>query len=133
MLGLTYRDDPTSVGGVPVLGRRLPHFVNRTLLGYSAVIILAGWTFGLWHIWLERGETLSLSDAEMSTIAIGIAQNVEAMLHYGMGAARAAINMIVMRGGLGVLTDDQVITAMEATLTGGEYVRALLLNDGARD
>lgn len=131
--GLTHRGDPTSGGRLPALGRRLPHFINRTLLGYAALVILAGWTFGLWHIWRERGETLSRSNAELSTIAIGIAQHVEAMLHDGMGAARAAVNMIETRGGLDVLTDAQVVSSMKASLTGGNYVRALLLNDGKRD
>lgn len=117
----------------PALGRRLPHFVNRTLLGYAVVIIVAGWSFGLWHIWRERGETIARSDAEMTTIAIGVAQHVEAMLHDGIGAARAAMNLIEAQGGLDVLPDSDVQSIMTATLTGGDYVRALFLIDGQRD
>lgn len=134
MAGQTRHSEPVSaVAHPPALGRRLPHFVDRTLFGYAVVIIVAGWSFGGWHIWRERGETITRSDAEMTTIAIGIAQHVEAMLHDGIGAARAAVNLIEARGGLSVLTDSDVQGIMTATLTGGDYVRALFLIDGQRD
>lgn len=134
MADQTPHDGPVSALARPAAaGRRLPHFVNRTLLGYSLVIIVAAWSFGLWHIWRERSEAIARSDAEMTTIAIGISQHVEAMLHDGIGAARAAMNLMEARGGLAALPDSEVQAIMAATLTGGDYVRALFVFDGQRD
>ncbi len=128
MLGPTPHAEPVSaVVRSPELGRRLPHFVNRTLLGYAVVIIVAVWSFGLWHIWREYGESMARADAEMTTIAVGVAQHVEAMLHDGIGAARAAMNLIEARGGLAALTDAEVQATLTANLTGGDYVRALFI------
>ncbi len=111
---------------------RLPRFVNRALVGYAVLMILAAWAFGLWHIYRERIDAYQRAERQLTTIAVGVSQHVEAMLNDGIGAARAAVNIIGSAQGLEGLDDAAVAAALRSTLTGGDYVKGLFIVSGER-
>src|SRR5689334_10855505 len=103
------------MGANPGLGR----FGRTSIVLYATLVLILGWAYTLWHIRNDRSVTLQASHKQLATLAKALASQLEAMAADGVGAARAAGN--VLHGDPGRADAGQILESM---LTGGQYVRA---------
>lgn len=111
------------MGANPGLGR----FGRTSILLYATLVLILGWAYTLWHIRNDRSVTLEASHKQLATLAKSLAAQLEAMAADGVGAARAAANVLGADPGR---SDAQQV--LDGMLTGGQYVRALFLVSGQR-
>jgi two-component system sensor histidine kinase UhpB len=97
------------------------------MLLYATVVLVLGWGHTLWRIQDDRSVTLQASHKQLATLSKALASQLQAMAADGVGAARAAAN--VLRKQPGRFDPQQVLDSM---LTGGPYVRALFLVEGSQ-
>ncbi len=105
----------------------LGRFGRTSILLYATLVLILGWAYTLWHIRNDRSVSLEASHKQLATLAKSLAAQLEAMAADGVGAARAAAN--VLGADPGRPDAQQVLDSM---LTGGQYVRALFLVAGQR-
>ena len=97
---------------------------RSSILLYATLVLVPGWAYGLWRVHNDRQLTLLSSHQQLATYARTLSSQFEAMVADGVGAARAADNMLrTSRPG----TDPTYVLAK--MLTGGSYVRALFVVD----
>jgi PAS domain S-box-containing protein len=108
-------------------GRSLPWFVTRALSAYAAAFIIIAWSAGLWHMNVERTRSLARAERELTTLTVGVAQHIEAVLNDGIGAARAAVSLFELEGGFASNDDERATTLLRTMLTGGDYVQSLFV------
>jgi len=97
------------------------------MLLYATVVLVLGWSHTLWRIQNDRSVTLQASHKQLATLSKALASQLQSMAADGVGAARAAAN--VLRRQPGKFDPQQVLDSM---LTGGPYVRALFLVEGTQ-
>lgn len=103
----------------------LGRFGPVAIVLFATLVVVLGWSLGLLRIRNDRAITLAASHQQLATLSKGLASQIEAMVHDGVGAARAGAN---------VLTDfPQGVEQQQALgemLTGGSYVRSLFVVEG---
>ncbi len=105
--------------------RRLGRFGRTAIVLYTTIVLLIGWSYGAWRIHSDRTVTLDASHQQLATLSRGLASQIEAMVHDGVGAAQAGAN--VLRDSRRVRDPQQTLGEM---LTGGSYVRSLFVVTG---
>lgn len=102
-------------------------FSGGLLFVYLGVSLAIGWSFLAWHIYTDRQRSLQSMRNQLTVIATSIAYNFSAMVHDGVGAARAGANEIAARQHTNDLLPQNAADILRRMLTGGDYVRALFV------
>jgi signal transduction histidine kinase len=113
--------------GRGILDRALPKFLKRAVVAQTVLILVAVWGYAGWRLAADREQTLQTGRQQLRTISAGLHAHVEAILNDAVGSSVAASNEVKSRGGLDQLSDPQLSELLGRYLTGGDYVRALLL------
>lgn len=113
--------------GRGILDSTLSNFLKRAVIVQTVLILAAVWGYAVWSIRADREQTLETGRQQLRTISAGLQSHVDAILNDAVGAAVASSNAVRDSGGLDSLSDAQVAEILARNLTGGEYVRALLV------
>jgi two-component system, NarL family, sensor histidine kinase UhpB len=124
------RDTPLATWQEAASGRwlrslGLGRFGRTAIVLYATVVLMLGWSYGLWRIHNDRQVTLQAAHQQLATLSKGFASQIEAMVNDGVGAARAGANVLV---DFPAVADRRRI--LGDMLTGGAYVRALFVVAG---
>jgi signal transduction histidine kinase len=110
----------------------LPSFVKRAVVAQAIVIIVMVWGYATWRIRTDEAEVLDNARHELSAVAAGMYVHMQAVLNDSLGAARAAADSIISRGGLDAITPAQATDLLSRELSSGDYVRALFVASEGR-
>jgi len=97
------------------------------LLGYAALVLLFGWSYGVSKIRTDRALTLEASNHQLEMTATTLAKHIEAMIFDGVGAASAGANEVEALDRQHRLTPSEMSAVLSRMLTGGEYVNSLFI------
>ncbi len=106
---------------------RNPVLLKRGLLVYTLLVLLLGWSYGLWQIHDDRERTLAASSGQLTMTATILAGHLEAMINDGVGAAAAGANEVRALDQSAPLSTAQMSGVLARMLTGGEYVNTLFI------
>src|SRR4030095_5767433 len=106
-------------------GTILPSFVKRAVVAQAIVIIVLVWGYATWRIRSDEAEVLDNARHELGAVAAGMYVHMQAVLNDSLGAAHAAANSIISRGGLETIKPAQATELLSRELSSGDYVRAL--------
>jgi len=110
----------------------LPSFVKRAVVAQAIVIIVLVWGYATWRIRSDEAEVMDNARHELGAVAAGMYVHMQAVLNDSLGAARAAANTIVSRGGLDAINPAQATELLSRELSSGDYVRALFVASEGR-
>ena len=102
------------------------------VLGYSAVLLIAVWSYAVHVIQSDFRLTESTTRERLRARGGAFNAQVEAMMGDGVGAAVAAANEIGGGPAFAAATQVQLQQTMDHMLTGGPYVRAVFLGSASR-
>jgi two-component system NarL family sensor kinase len=102
------------------------------VLGYTAILLIAVWSYALHVIQSDFRLTESTTRERLRARGGAFNAEVEAMMGDGVGAAVAAANELGGQRGFVVASQAQIQQTIGHMLTGGPYVRALFLGNAAR-
>jgi two-component system, NarL family, sensor histidine kinase UhpB len=106
---------------------RKPVLLRRGLLVYALLVLILGWSYGIWQVRADRERTLASSSNQLMMTATILAGNLEAMINDGVGAAAAAANEVNARDHAVPLSATDMSAVLGRMLTGGEYVHTLFI------
>jgi signal transduction histidine kinase len=110
----------------------LPSFVKRAVVAQAIVIIVLVWGYATWRIRSDEAEVMDNARHELGAVAAGMYVHMQAVLNDSLGAARAAANSIISRGGLDTIKPTQATELLSRELSSGDYVRALFFASDGR-
>lgn len=110
----------------------LPSFVKRAVVAQAIVIIVLVWGYATWRIRSDEAEVMDNARHELGAVAAGMYVHMQAVLNDSLGAARAAANSIISRGGLDAIKPSQATELLSRELSSGDYVRALFFASEGR-
>lgn len=102
------------------------------VLGYSAILLIAVWTYAVHVIQSDFRVTETTTRERLRARGGAFNAEVEAMMGDGVGAAVAAANEIGGQRGFAIASQAKIQQTIGHMLTGGPYVRALFLGSTAR-
>ena len=102
------------------------------VLGYSAILLIAVWSYALHVIQSDYRLTEATTRERLRARGAAFNAEIEAMMGDGVGAAVAAANELGGQRGFAVASQAQIQQTISHMLTGGPYVRALFLGNTAR-
>jgi PAS domain S-box-containing protein len=132
LLRRSFRSQPRAEAYGPFAPFGAPLALSWVLLGYAAVAIAAGSAFAALRIHDDYMQVMRAADDGLQGVAAALTSATQAMLDDGMGAAMAGASEVRAAGGLDRLAPRAVGAALRRQLTGGEYLRALFLEDSGR-
>lgn len=106
--------------------------LHGIVIAYSLLLLIAAWSYALHAIDSDFKLTIATSRDRLRGQSASRNAQLEAMMGDGVGAAVAAANELGGQRGLAGATPAQVAQALGHMLTGGPYVRALVLADSTR-
>jgi PAS domain S-box-containing protein len=113
--------------GRGILDSTLSQFLKRAVVVQTLLILAVIWVFVGWTLMADRQQTLETARQQLRTVSAGLLSHVDAILNDAVGAAIASSNVIGDEGGLEALSNDELAQILARHLTGGDYVRALVI------
>lgn len=113
--------------GGGILDSTLSKVLKRAVVVQTILILAVIWSYAGWSIRTDREQTLETGRQQLRTISAGLQSHVDAILNDAVGSAVASSNAIRHQGGIDSMSDEELAQTLARHLTGGEYVRALLV------
>jgi PAS domain S-box-containing protein len=119
----------TSAGGASLL---LPPSLSWTLLLYAALVLATALAYSAQRIRTDREQTLQSESDRLRAVAVALETSAFAMISDGVGSAVVRANELETIGGLGAVSERDLIPTLGKAMMGGQYVHSIFIADATR-